>query len=365
MSNLSSFNADWVSPPGATLLDFMEEQGKTLRQLANEMECSISLLKNLSQGSIIIDSDLANTLSQVTGVSTKFWLSREEQYRENLKKVSLLKSDESEWLSNLPTADMVNLGWIQKPDNKARKLITCLDYFGVVSVDHWRSKYANMIGETAFRISDKFSHKQESIASWLRQGEIQVSSHHCLPWDKDKLIETIPNLRSLTKDPNPVSFIPKLRALLADCGVLLAIVRSPRHCPASGAAYWLGRNKPLIIMSFKYLTDDHFWFTFFHEIGHLVLHPNYSLILETSEATLSDIEDEANKFSENILIPTEYERELQKLNSTDLRGILKLARKIGVSNGIVVGQLQHKSIIPKSALRKLKVSYSWKDLVIL
>lgn len=359
MGNLSSFNANWVSPPGSTLLDFIDEQGITLSQFADQMDCTVPFLKSLFKGSTIIDPNLANILGDVTGVPSKFWLTREEQYRENLTKVSLLKDDESDWLSNLPTADMANFGWIEKTTNKAKKLLSCLDYFGVASVDEWRSKYTSMIGETAFRISDKFSHKQESIASWLRQGEIQVSNHHCSPFDKNKLIEIIPDLRSLTVDDNPVSFIPKLRALLADCGVLLAIVRSPQHCPASGAAYWLDENRPLIIMSVKYLTDDHFWFTFFHEVGHLILHTDYSLILESNESNFSNIEKEANNYAEDILIPKIYQNELLKLQSKDLRGILKFARKIGVSKGIVVGQLQHKSIISSSLLNKLKARYSW------
>jgi HTH-type transcriptional regulator/antitoxin HigA len=359
MNNMSRISSNWVSPPGATLVDFVDEQGKTLVDLANEMNCQVSFLKSIVNGTAAINSELALALSRVTGVSSNFWLNREKQYRDHLVRIELLRADENSWLSNLPTADMANFGWIEKANSKPKKLLNCLLYFGVASVEEWRSRYGNLISETAFRISDRFSQKQESIAAWLRQGELQVANHLSEDWNKDKLIEVIPRLRDITNDPNPSSFIPKLRATLSTCGVLLAIVKSPQHCPASGAAYWLGGKKPLIILSFKYLSDDHFWFTFFHEIAHLILHTNYSLILESGDSNVSNIEQEANSYSENILIPKIHQSEFLQLNPKNLRGILKFSKKIGVSKGIVVGQLQHKSIIPGYMLNKLKVRYSW------
>ena len=154
-------------------------------------------------------------------------------------------------------------------------------------------------------------------------------------------------------------FLPKLKSFLSSCGVALAVVRAPTGCRASGATFWPNSNSPILLLSFRYLSDDHFWFTLFHEIGHLVLHTDHRLILETSENDGLIIEAEANNFSENVLIPKEHQFELMSLREKNLREILKFAKKLKISKGIVVGQLQHKGVIPARSLNKLKVKYAW------
>lgn len=360
MNNSRTLQADWVSPPGLSLHDFIEDSGISLPIAARELDCNLMFLKSFLKGNKKISLDLANRLAHFTGAPTNFWIKREEQYRANLDLVEQRKREEKLWLSELPTADMMRFGWIGKSSSYNQKLKNCFDFFDVTSVDEWRQEYGGMIAETAFRTSENFSHKIESVAAWLRQAELQAMGDIVEPWNVDLIIELIPEMRALSQIESPLLFLPKLRQYLASCGISLAIVPTPKNCPASGAAYWLDDQRALIILSFRYLTDDHFWFTFFHELGHLILHTDYSLILETSASIVSKIESEANRFSEEVLIPVEYKQELLTLNAKNLRGILKLAKKIGISKGIIVGQLQHKEIITREKLNKLKVRYSWK-----
>ena len=94
----------------------------------------------------------------------------------------------------------------------------------------------------------------------------------------------LPTIRRLTREKDPGQFIPRLKEACAARGVAVAIVRGPNGWRASGAARFLSPTKALIQLSFRYLSDDQFWFTFFHEAGHLLLHGKDLLFLEVANS---------------------------------------------------------------------------------
>lgn len=136
------------------------------------------------------------------------------------------------------------------------------------------------------------------------------------------------------------------------------MARAPTGCRASGATKFLGRGNPLILLSFRHLSEDHFWFAFYHEAGHVVLHGKNGLFVEGAGTVSTPNEDEANAFAEKALIPDRYQAELGSLQLNKL-AIARFARKAGVSAGIVVGQLQHRGVIPHSRLNFLKRRFRW------
>jgi len=138
-------------------------------------------------------------------------------------------------------------------------------------------------------------------------------------------------------------------------------------CRSSGAARFISPGKAVLQLSFRFLTDDHFWFTFFHEAGHLLLHlqgqmfREDELFLECDDTAQSKDETEANSFAQRMLIPDEYHNDLLSL-PRDARAIMRFARRIGVSRGIVVGQLQHAGKIRRSHMNALKARYVWENV---
>ena len=117
----------------------------------------------------------------------------------------------------------------------------------------------------------------------------------------------------------------------------------------------------MIFLSFRYLSDDQFWFTFFHEAGHLILHSKKALFLEDGSDVTSEEETQANHFSEEILIPRQARAELNTIALTK-RDIMKFGVKVGISRGIVVGQLQHMKRLKADQLNWMKLRYKWEDI---
>ncbi len=60
----------------------------------------------------------------------------------------------------------------------------------------------------------------------------------------------------------------------------------------------------MIALSDRYKKDDFFWFTFFHEAAHLLLHSKKETFVD--DGTDNDLlEDEANRFAADFLIPSD------------------------------------------------------------
>jgi addiction module HigA family antidote len=351
---------DWVSPPGNTILDALEEKGWTQAELAERTGYTRKHINQLVQGKASINEETALKLERALGASAGFWLNREAQYREALARRSELEDLKSSvpWLSELPIADMVRFGWIKKYGDKSLQVAECLRYFGVACVEAWNEKYQAVV--LAYRASEKAAKEQGAVAAWLRWGERQGETLSCRAYDKSALESRLEAMKRLTLEPDPKLFLPELTRLCSESGIALTVAPAPKGCPVSGLTRWLQPDRALVMLSLRYKSNDQFWFTFFHELAHLTLHGKKMLFLEGLPDGLSDqAEDEANQWAGAFLIPKAFENELSALADTEA-AIRRFAKELGIAPGIVVGRLQKEGLLPwASGLNRLKVRYKW------
>jgi plasmid maintenance system antidote protein VapI len=361
MKEETSFFPDWASPPGATIDDLLVEQQLSRDDLANHLGRAVAFVDRLIAGQAEVTAEIARSLERVIGSPATFWMRRETQYREQLALLQPAGAALSDWVSKLPLKEMLKFGWVRGgAKTPAEIAATCLSFFGVPDLRAWREKYANATALAAFRTSPTFAAETESVAAWLRQGEILAEQAKCLPWDAGLLKAILPQLRALTRVANPKLFLPELTRLGAGCGVAVVVVRAPSGCQASGATRFIAEDRAVVQMSFRFLSDDHFWFTFFHEVAHLLLHRHTALHLEGVEPVAASEEAEANQFAADLLIPPATQAAMRSL-PLDGREVIRFAQRQGVAPGIVVGQLQHHGCITRRQLNTLKRRYRWSD----
>lgn len=359
----NKFQPNWASPPGDTIKDILRDRSMPLAEFARSLGETSSGADALLRGHVELTVKHAKKLESLFGAPYSFWLTREAQYRNDLihSKAEEEKSLNLQWYSELPLKDMIRFGWFCEKENTKPTLTDCLNFFGVSTVAEWREAFNRQLQLASFRASSAFEHKPLAIAAWLRKGEIDGEAQTCSTWDPAKLKQSIGEIRALSRMKSPADFLPALRSICAKAGVALSIVRAPVGCRASGAARLLTPGKALIQLSFRHLTDDHFWFTFFHEVGHLLLHKCEYIFIDGIDNNNADIENEANIFAEKILIPDEFKNELSDIDLTP-RDILRFAKKIGTSPGIVIGQMQNSGRIRHDRLNIFKQRYSWKEI---
>ena len=355
------FTPDWVSPPGDTILDLLEERDWTQAQLSERLGYTTKHISQLINGKAPIHEETALKLDRVLGSTAGFWLNREAQYRAQLAKMEEHERLETwtPWLDELPVKDIMQQGVIPKRriDVKNRPGIVreLLHFFGVASPDDWRTFYVGM--ECAFRRTREAQSNVGAIAVWIRQGEIISERLDCPKYNKWKFEKAVRQIRTLT-ELEPQEFRPAMEKLCWEAGVVFVLVPSIPRAHVSGMARWLNPHKAMIQLSLYGKQNDRFWFTFFHEAAHILLHDKKDIFLDEWDGGVklpSQQEEEADLWAREFLIPPQYEAELPKLKSKD--AVVEFAKGVGIHPGIVVGRLQHEQLIEPTWMNGLKVSY--------
>lgn len=357
---VNEFEPDVVSPPGDTLLEALEERGMTQLDLARRTGRDKKTLNEIIKGKAPVTEDTALQLERALNIPARFWNNLERNYREHLARMSEKErlSRQVQWLKSLPVSQMIKMGWVMRFSDKVDQLREVLNFFGVASPEQWEK--VRLIEEAAFRRSSKFKADPGALTAWLRRGETLAQGIECGEFSKSELRDRLPQMRSLTRE-DPSVFEPELKRLCAEAGVAVVFVPQLPKCRASGAARWLSPVKALIQLSLRYRTDDHLWFSFFHEVGHILLHSKKNVFLDDGPAS-GAIEEEANTFAADILIPPSDFQELCRVCRPPISGdsVKRFAKRIGISPGIVVGRLQHEKILPQTHLHKLKRRLEWR-----
>lgn len=359
-----AFAPNWLSPTGDTIADILEERGWTQAELANRTGFTRKHVNDLVQGRASVTPDAASRLETVLGSTAAFWLRREAQYRAALEnqRTRLERSTCGSWLTELPLKDMIKFGWLPQSKDTADRVTNCLRFFGVASVDAWRQKYEAPVA--AFRAAKGSVMTAGAVAAWLRFGEQQAEKLDCRPFDVVAFRSALREFRALTNEISPQQFIPRLVKRAAEHGVAVVFAPAPVGCPASGATRWLAPDRALLMLSLRYKTNDHLWFTFFHEAGHIILHGKKTQFVEGVEGLDETSEREADAFAGDLLIPPAQVKRLASIarngpvSAAQVQGV---ATEIGVAPGIVVGRMQKEGWLPWTHLNALKVRYVWNE----
>jgi Zn-dependent peptidase ImmA (M78 family) len=283
----------------------------------------------------------------VLGIPASFWMNREKEYRKEIYEIEQQEQlvKQYDWLKEFPVSALKKLGWIEPLNEKGALVGEMLSYFSVASPQEWQRIYVAKEVSVAFRISLANTKSPHAISAWLRKGEIEATKLKLPTYDKAKFKQALLEIKNLVHQ-FPPDFAAQLQQICAQCGVAVTYVPNLPKAPISGASRW-HYGKPLIQLSGRYKTDDHFWFTFYHEAAHILLHGKKEIFLENVEGSPIDQakEDEANQFAANALLMDKELDEIINAPILDRPTILKFAKKFNTSAGVIIGRLQHLKLI--------------------
>ena len=348
---------DYLVPPGEVLEDYLEGLGMTQAELAARTGLTKKTINEIIKGKSPITHETALKFERALGRPAHFWNNMERQFQEDRIRLAEQQRLESylDWLKKVPVNAMIKLGWMAKHKDKIRQLEEVLRFFGVASPEQWQKVWHNY--QVAYRQTQCFKTSAESVSAWLRRGEIEAREIRCAPFNRKRFLNILDDVRGLARE-SPDIFVPKLVNLAASAGVAVVFVPELPKTGVYGATRWL-RGKAVIQLSLRYKSNDHLWFTFFHEAGHILKHGRKEIFIEGNGLD-GKKEEEANAFARDRLIsPTDYRRFLAEWDGVSLAPIEVFAKEIGIAPGIFAGRLQHEDRLPKSHGNKLKVFYRW------
>lgn len=357
----NEYRPDYAVAPGEILAYELELRSMTRAELANRTGLSekhvISILKG--KGSTIITPETAIKLERALAMPVDYWLNLEAHYQETRARLAEQEklAQDLGWLDRIPVKAMTKFGWIQKFSDKRAQLDEVLRFFGIASVAQWDDVWPRLA--VAYRQHTKQENFPEAVSAWLRQGEIEASRIECKPFQKKTFRLALDEIRALTTEADPASFVPELQTRCARVGVAVVFVPGLPKTGVNGATRWLSPSKALIQLSLRYKSNDHLWFTFFHEAGHVLLHGKKELFLEGANGMDEEREAQADAFARDHLIPPRGWRSFIKRADFSLQSVQDFATEVDIAPGVIVGRLQHEEKLPHSHGNGLKVRFRW------
>lgn len=360
MRNGQEFTPDWFSKPGDSLRALMLRRGLGAHDVAKHLDGGMTTLRCLLDGTGSVDKPIAAALAEHLGGTASFWLKRQAYYEVALEQAvdRATATEGDDWLM-LPVPGDKPRGRlsIERRRAEVRRRLT---FFNVGTLKAWDARYGRICSNTLFRKSEAFTSNDASILMWLRTGEIGADLVDTRSWSAGNLQDRLDKIRKLSKIKEPERFLPKLRELCAEAGVAVVAKRAPQGCPASGASRMVAPDKAMILLSFRGLSDDKFWFTVFHEIGHLLLHGACAFV-DADMDGVDEVEREANQFAARCIVPERNADEFEQLEPAR-EEVVRFSVRVGVAPGLTVGQMQHRSMIRQDQLNYLKRRWKWDQL---
>jgi addiction module HigA family antidote len=365
--------------PGKKLEEKLELLGMQQTELAKRTGITPKTINSIIKGVAPISPETAIAFESVFGVpSASDWLKEEADYQ--LFKVGELKNEdlhnELSFLDDINYQKMMVVGWIKKIEhsNKLGILKELYKFFGITSQKNLSPVWSQL--EVNYRTSTVYKQNNYNIMAWLRRGEKLAQALPCKPYDVSKFKAALLECKKLTT-LDFADLYQKLQDICSEAGVAVVFVKEDLpQVATSGAAHWLDKEKALIQLSLRGKADDKFWFNFFHEAGHILLHGRKEQFIDNHGKGLSSTNDkdantpysteenklkeaEADEFAGNFLIPRKQFSLFASKNDFSVASVKAFAKEQGVSPGIVVGQLQNKGYVPWGKLTSLKVRYDF------
>ena len=299
-ANRLPFEPKSVSHPGETVLEYLEFHGWSQRDLARRTGITPKTISEICNGKAPITPTTALAFENVFRRPAHLWLNLQRCYDEaEARQRQAVKSLAwADWVQNFPLKEMRRLQF--SLPTSTSDVDAMLKFFGVSSPESWQTVWQG--SAVAYRQTRIFKTRQESIAAWVREAEIVAGGLDVADFDEGLLRSSLEALRRLTREPAETIMDP-LQSICAKAGVAVVLVSELSQTRISGCAKWLSDKRALVGLTLRYKTDDQLWFTFFHEIGHILLHRGKrSFVVDNAAETLNDqvVDPEMKQYEEVI-----------------------------------------------------------------
>jgi HTH-type transcriptional regulator / antitoxin HigA len=352
--------------PGEVVVEYLEALGWAQRDLARRADLTPKTISEICNGKAPITPNTAIAFERVLNRPAHLWLNLQRQFDEALARRGDLArlAHWGAWATAFPIKEMKRKHYTLPAGKSDAE--TLLGFFGVSSPNSWDEVWK--AAKASYRQTRRYTITTEAVAAWVRQAELFATELDARPFSESTVRAKLDDLRNLTRRGVDVA-VGDAQTLCAEMGISLVLVPELKNTGISGCTKWLATDKVLIGLTLRYKTDDQFWFSFFHELGHVLLHKNkVAFVIDNVAESFSDqivdpemqkYEEEANRFAADTLIPPATFSLFVKQGEFTSDTIHDFAESVGVGPGIVVGRLQHDGILAKHQGNTLKQRLEW------
>lgn len=337
-ASAEGFVPDWAVPPGELLKAELDARHMTQADLAARAGLSAKHVNQVVKGVVPLSPEVALLLERTLDVPSRLWNAAEAGYRDQITRRTAAQAlaEHNDWAKRFPLAELRKRGALRPHAHEEPVALTLLRFFGVASPNSWEAVYA----QASFRRAQHTKLSVENTTAWLRLAELQALelSGRLQPgtYSAKSLRVILPQLRTLTRLADDAAALKEAQQLCAGAGVLVVFVPTLPETGLQGATRWLG-DVPIVAVSERYRQHDILWFSLFHELSHVLLHPKRgSYVHRKDDDDVDGREQEADDHAAELLIPRAYTSRLQAAGVGD---VPKLAAELNIGQSLVAGRM--------------------------
>lgn len=336
MNNYIEYKDRVAFHPGYYIKEIIEDSGLTQEDFAKRLGTTPKNLSILVRGEQDLSIDIASKLSRMLGTTIAYWLRLQQVYDEM----------QAEFLSD-------------KELEREREIFKLMDYkyfrenFGLPNLPRKIDEQIKCVREFLEVASLTVLNEQNLAVSFRSYSEnlsqsnivnantmVQIAINKALKteapkFNRKKFREAVGVALSQTQ--NHEGFLPVIRNAFLEAGVVLVVLPNLKNSGINGATKKVD-GKVLLMVNDRRHYADTFWFTLFHEIGH-IMNGDYGITFRDNK---NEAEDSADFYAQRCLIPQErYEEFVNTHTVFDEKAIKEFAELINQDPGIVFGRLQN------------------------
>ena len=339
-----------ATPPGETIREQLNDREMTQKEFAARMEMSEKHISKLINGDVLLTPETAFRLEMVLGIPASFWLNLEGIYRDKLEKARAENEmdDDIAASKNYPYNEMSKNGWVPQTRDPQQRVFNLRKHFEVARLGILDRSF--FPGIACRRLGDS-SKSECALLAWAQEAKLIARGMTVGDINIERLKAIVPTIRHMTTEA-PEQFCGPLIDILADCGIALVFLPHIGGSYLHGATFRDGK-KIVVALTVRGKDADRFWFSLFHELGHIIFGHGFGV-----DGTSDEDEKEADNFARSTLIPDDAFAAFIRQGKPDKAGILAFAASVGIDPGIVVGRLQNERVILHSCCNELKTKYA-------
>lgn len=333
MSNYIEYDDKIAFHPGYYIKEIVEESGLTQENFAKRLDTTPKNLSLLIRGEQNLSIDIAMKLSRMIGTSVSYWLNLQNAYdaliaefksKEELAQERLIFSI----LDYKYFREYFNLPDL--PRKIDEQIVQVRNFLNVATL--------TVLKKPDMAVSFRSATGEMSEANIVKANTmVQIATNIALKteapkFNKPLFEEAVRYALTLTKDHS--TFYPLIKEAFCKAGVILVILPNISGSKINGATKKVGNNIMLLVND-RRLNSDTFWFTLFHEIGH-IMNGDYGISFDSESGEQEEI---ADKYAEDMLIPCDQYQQFIAENRFDIQSIRRFAKRIDRDPGIVLGRL--------------------------
>lgn len=357
VKNKNGLSRDFIIHPGETLKEILEDRGMSQRELAARTGVTESYISSVVNCQKAISVSFAKKLEYALDIDASFWINLQANYDKELadfEEINEISGEELEILNRLNSiiTHLKQIGFLEKEAYGPIIVIQLRKLLNVSSLI--RIPEVSQAG--AYRLATATNVDPYVLFTWLRMCDLIVNDQQIeRGLDIDKLKGKIPLIKDLMFEDVAV-IQPRLKDYLAKCGIKFSIVKHFRGAPVQGVIKKNDDGTLNLLMTTRRKFADIFWFTFFHEIGHIINGDIEDKLIDYDFAK-GELEDRADKFAANTLIDTAEYNSFVRKRDFSLPSIKKICADQGIPTYILIGRLQRDKHLKYHQYSTEKVRY--------